>query len=59
MLHYSINDWVPIQQRLVEAGYHDVPNGKLVDSYRVNEMLYLMVEFESDGDELWFKLRWE
>lgn len=53
-----IDDWAPIQQRMIEAGLNDVPNGRLADSFTKNKFLYFIVEFNTPQDEMWFKLKW-
>jgi len=51
-------DWVPIQQRLIEAGYSNVPCGKFKDSFRENGFLHYIIEFDTPEDEVWFRLKW-
>lgn len=59
MTTYKATDWMPIQQRMMEAGLNDVPNGKMVDSFLdANGKMVFMVEFDTAQDELFFKLKW-
>lgn len=58
MLKIRMIEWAVIQDRLIRAGYNDVPNGRFVDSYRVNDYLYFVIEFNSEQEELWFRLKW-
>lgn len=59
MTTYTATDWMPIQQRMMEAGLNDVPNGKMVDSFLdANGKMVFMVEFDTAQDELFFKLKW-
>jgi hypothetical protein len=58
MLHYSIKDWAPIQQRLINAGYNNVPNGRIADSFKSGDGLHFIIEFDSEEDQLMFQLKW-
>jgi hypothetical protein len=58
MLTYRMIDWVNIQQRMIEGGLSDIPNGHFHDSYRKDDYLYFMVEFDTPEDELMFLMRW-
>lgn len=58
MLDIRMIEWAVIQDRLMKAGLNDVPNGRFKDSYRKNEYLYFLIEFDSEQDELWFRLKW-
>jgi hypothetical protein len=58
MLTYRMIDWVDIQQRMVAGGLSDIPNGRFVDSYRKDDYLYFIVDFNSPEDEMMFLLRW-
>lgn len=58
MLHIRMIEWAVIQHKLEEAGYTNVPNGRFIDSYRKGDYLYFMIEFNSEKEELWFRLKW-
>jgi len=58
MLTYRMDTWAPIQQRLVEAGYNNIPNGRFVDSCYRNGHTFLIIEFDTESDELIFLLQW-
>lgn len=58
MLTYRTDVWTPIQQRLVEAGYSNIPNGQFVDSYYRNGYTFFIIEFDSESDEIIFLLQW-
>jgi len=51
-------DWAVIQNRMVNAGLDNVPNGRFVDSVRKGDFLYFIIEFNTPADEMWFKLKW-
>lgn len=55
---FRIDEWVPIQQRLVEAGYSNLPRGKFKDSFRENGFLHYIIEFDTPEDEIMFILKW-
>ena len=58
MLKIRMIEWAVIQDKLMKAGYNDVPHGRFVDSYRDGDYLYFMIEFNSEKEELWFRLKW-
>jgi len=58
MLDIRMIDWIPIQERMIEAGLDNVPNGKFQDSYRRGDYLYYVIEFNTPEDEMWFRLKW-
>lgn len=51
-------DWAVIQNRMINAGLDNVPNGRFVDSVRKGDYLYFIIEFNTPADEMWFKLKW-
>jgi hypothetical protein len=55
---FRIDEWAPIQQRMIEAGLNDVPNGRMSDSFRRNGFLYFIIEFNTLQDEVLFGLKW-
>jgi hypothetical protein len=43
---------------MLAAGIGDVPNGHIVDTYRVGNELFFMIDFDTEADELMFCLKW-
>jgi len=58
MISYRSDEWIPMCHRMLAAGINDVPNGRIVDSYKVNNDLFFMIEFDTEADELMFQLKW-
>lgn len=55
---FRVDEWTPIQQRLVEAGYNHIPNGTMKDSFLKNKFLHFIIEFNTPEDEIMFILKW-
>jgi hypothetical protein len=58
MITYKSDEWIPMCRRMLAAGIGDVPNGHIVDTYRVGNELFFMIDFDTEADELMFCLKW-